>query len=165
VAAPSYHDHNWGVWRRVTWDWGFARAGDLSILYGGVRRDADADAVAAEIARGGRFLFVVDSLGLRGVLPIREIEYEWAGPRAGHGAAAGAELRPIGFVLRADRGADSLSLRVTVDHLRVTPREEDDAYFHQMRGRTEVRGQLLGDPVAEDGSGFFETWTRDGDGS
>ncbi|HUU58120.1 MAG TPA: hypothetical protein VMZ50_01140, partial [Phycisphaerae bacterium] len=159
VAAPSYHDHNWGVWRRVTWDWGFARAGDLSILYGGVRRDADADAVAAEIARGGRFLFVVDSLGLRGVLPIREIEYEWSGPRAGQGAAAGAELRPTGFVLRAVRGSDSLSLRVSVDHLRITPREEDGANFHQMRGRVEVGGQLLSAPVAEDGSGFFETWT------
>ena len=171
AEAPSYHDHNWGVWRRVTWDWGFARAGDLSILYGGVRRDADADAdetaAAAEIARGGRFLFVVDSLGLRGVLPIREIAYEWAGPEAGQGAAEGAEphrtgarLRPTGFLLRADRGSDSLTLRVSVDHLRVTPREEDDAYFHQMRGRAEVRGQLLGHPVAEDGSGFFETWTR-----
>ena len=164
--APSYHDHNWGVWRRVTWDWGFARAGDLSILYGGVRRTADADAdqasAAAEIARGGRFMFVVDSLGLRGVLPIREIEYEWAGQGAAAGAdphRSGGELRPTGFVLHADRGADSLTLRVSVDHLRVTPREEDDAYFHQMRGTAEVRGQLLGDLVAEDGSGFFETWT------
>jgi hypothetical protein len=54
---------------------------------------------------------------------------------------------------------------VSVDHLRVTPREEDDAYFHQMRGTAEVRGKLLGDPVAEDGSGFFETWTRDSSGS
>ena len=158
--APSYHDHNWGVWRQVTWDWGFARAGDLSILYGGVRRDADADAdaaaAAAEIARGGRFLFVVDSLGLRGVLPIREIAYEWAEGES----SPGPGVRPTGFLLRADRGSDSLTLRVTVDHLRVTPREEDDAYFHQMRGRAEVQGQLLGAPVAEDGSGFFETWTR-----
>ena len=164
--APSYHDHNWGVWRRVTWDWGFARAGDLSILYGGVRRNVDADAnaasAAAEISRGGRFMFVVDSLGLRGVLPIREIEYEWAGQGAAAGAdphRTGSELRPTGFVLHADRGADSLTLRVSVDHLRVTPREEDDAYFHQMRGTAEVRGKLLGDLVAEDGSGFFETWT------
>jgi hypothetical protein len=62
-------------------------------------------------------------------------------------------------VLRADRGSDSLSLRVSVDHLRITPREEDGANFHQMRGTAEVSGQLLGGPVDEDGSGFFETWT------
>ena len=157
VAAPSYHDHNWGVWRRVTWDWGFARAGDLTILYGGVRRDADAGSGSAgpSIALGGRFLFAVDSLGLRGVLPIREIEYEWAEDES----ESGPGLRPTGFVLRADRGSDSLSLRVSVDHLRITPREEDGANFHQMRGTAEVSGQLLGGPVDEDGSGFFETWT------
>ena len=26
-AAQAYHDHNWGVWRGVTWDWGASRAG------------------------------------------------------------------------------------------------------------------------------------------
>lgn len=147
-GAVSYHDHNWGVWRRVTWDWGSARAGDLSILYGGVERDE---------AGGGRFLFVVDSLGLRGVLPIRDIEYEWADGRTG----AHGPRRPSGFRLLAARGADSLAMRVSVEHLRTTPREEDGAYFHQMRGAAEVRGSLLGEPVNETGAGFFETWTRD----
>jgi len=156
--APSYHDHNWGVWRQVTWDWGVARAGDLSILYGGVRRAGDdAEASLADAVQGGRFLFVVDSLGLRGVLPIREIAYEWSESEA----AAAPARRPTGFLLRADRGPDSLALRVSVDHLRITPRAEDDAFFHQMRGRAEVRGRLLGRPVSEQGSGFFETWTRE----
>ena len=145
--AISYHDHNWGVWRRVTWDWGSARAGDLSILYGGVERDD---------AGGGRFLFVVDSLGLRGVLPIRELEYEWAEGRNG----SRGPRQPIGFRLLAARSSDSLAMRVSVEHLRTTPREEDGAYFHQMRGIADVRGSLLGEPVNESGSGFFETWTR-----
>ncbi len=152
VDAASYHDHNWGVWRRVTWDWGFARAGDLSILYGGVKRDETG---------GGRFLFVVDSLGLRGVLPIREIAYEWSEREVATGGHEG--LLPTGFRLRADRGDDSLAIRVTVDHLRTTPREEDGAFFHQMRGPAIVRGHLLNEPVEEAGSGFFETWTRDGE--
>ena len=150
--AASYHDHNWGVWRRVTWDWGFARAGDLSILYGGVERDETG---------GGRFLFVVDSLGLRGVLPIREIEYRWSHREDGTGA--GVDLRPEGFRLRADRGDDSLTISVSVDHLRTTPREEDGAFFHQMRGPATVRGRLLEESVDEIGSGFFETWTREGE--
>src|SRR4029079_12918791 len=29
---PAYHDHNWGVWRDVTWEWGAARGAGLSIL-------------------------------------------------------------------------------------------------------------------------------------
>jgi len=147
-GAVSYHDHNWGVWRNVTWDWGSARAGDLSILYGGVERGA---------AGGGRFLFVVDSLGLRGVLPIRDIEYEWSDA----GTYPDGGRRPSGFRLRAARGADSLGLRVSVEHVRTTPREEDGAYFHQMRGVAEVSGSLLDEPVNESGTGFFETWTRD----
>ena len=35
-GAQSYHDHNWGVWRGVTWDWGAARAGQYTFLYGRV---------------------------------------------------------------------------------------------------------------------------------
>ena len=34
--APAYHDHNWGVWRAVTWEWGAGTGHDLSLLYGGV---------------------------------------------------------------------------------------------------------------------------------
>ena len=36
AGAPAYHDHNWGVWRDVTWEWGAARGATLSLLYGGV---------------------------------------------------------------------------------------------------------------------------------
>jgi len=31
-----------------------------------------------------------------------------------------------------------------------------------MRGEIEVEGALLGEPVQETGSGFFETWLRAG---
>ena len=33
-GAQSYHDHNYGTWRGVTWDWGAARAGSYTLLYG-----------------------------------------------------------------------------------------------------------------------------------
>lgn len=149
-TAPAYHDHNWGIWRRVTWDWGVTRAGDLSILHGGVRRDADAsDESDPESLAGERFLFAVDSLGLRAVLPIRDIEYRW------HEHTGS----PAGFVLTAGRGADSLVLRVDVDHLRSTRREEDGYVFHQMRGSAGVEGSLLGAGVRSAGAGFYETWT------
>ncbi|HET9013537.1 MAG TPA: hypothetical protein VFN38_17060 [Gemmatimonadaceae bacterium] len=35
-AVQAYHDHNWGVWRGVTWEWGAARAGAYTLLYGRV---------------------------------------------------------------------------------------------------------------------------------
>jgi hypothetical protein len=32
----GYHDHNWGFWEGVRWQWGQAAHGDLSIVYGRV---------------------------------------------------------------------------------------------------------------------------------
>jgi hypothetical protein len=32
TAAQGYHDHNWGVWRDVEWEWGSARLGEYSVL-------------------------------------------------------------------------------------------------------------------------------------
>ena len=39
VSLPSgtgYHDHNWGFWQGVSWQWGQAQQGDLSVIYGRV---------------------------------------------------------------------------------------------------------------------------------
>ncbi len=32
----GYHDHNWGFWEGVSWQWGQGQSGDLSLLYGRV---------------------------------------------------------------------------------------------------------------------------------
>ena len=32
-GGVGYHDHNWGFWRGVSWQWGQAQQGDLSLLY------------------------------------------------------------------------------------------------------------------------------------
>jgi hypothetical protein len=45
-GGVGYHDHNWGFWRGVSWQWGQAQQGDLSLLYGRVfppREAADPD--------------------------------------------------------------------------------------------------------------------------
>jgi hypothetical protein len=35
-GGTGYHDHNWGFWEGVSWQWGQAQSGDLSLLYGRV---------------------------------------------------------------------------------------------------------------------------------
>ncbi len=35
-GAAGYHDHNWGFWEDVRWQWGQVAAGDVSIVYGRV---------------------------------------------------------------------------------------------------------------------------------
>jgi hypothetical protein len=66
--AQAYHDHNWGVWRGVTWDWGASRAGPYTILYG---RVTTADAKREQPL----FVYVVDSLGFRAVMRPATISY------------------------------------------------------------------------------------------
>ncbi len=46
--GAGYHDHNWGFWQGVSWQWGQAQQGDLSLLYGRVfppREAADPDRI------------------------------------------------------------------------------------------------------------------------
>ena len=39
--AAGYHDHNWGFWEGVSWQWGQVAHDDLSIVYGRVFPPAD----------------------------------------------------------------------------------------------------------------------------
>jgi len=41
-GGTAYHDHNWGFWDGVSWQWGQVQHGDLSFVYGRVRPPADA---------------------------------------------------------------------------------------------------------------------------
>jgi hypothetical protein len=41
-GATGYHDHNWGFWRGVSWQWGQVSHEGYSFLYGRVRPPADA---------------------------------------------------------------------------------------------------------------------------
>jgi hypothetical protein len=41
-GALGYHDHNWGFWRGVSWQWGQVTHEGYSFLYGRVRPPADA---------------------------------------------------------------------------------------------------------------------------
>ncbi len=36
AGGSGYHDHNWGFWQGVSWQWGQVQQGDLSVLYGRV---------------------------------------------------------------------------------------------------------------------------------
>jgi len=40
-GGVGYHDHNWGFWEGVTWQWGQVAHDDLSVLYGKIQPPAD----------------------------------------------------------------------------------------------------------------------------
>jgi hypothetical protein len=147
-GVPAYHDHNWGVWRDVTWEWGAARGATLSLLYGGV--------YAAGAVTSPFFLTLVDSLGVRQVLRFGRIEYRGGRPAEG---APGA-VAPTGFSLVGTRGGDSVTLTVRVDHALATEMAASTfrRLFFQMRGRFTLRGRVAGTAVSDSGQGFFETY-------
>ena len=58
-GGVGYHDHNWGFWEGVTWQWGQVAHNDLSVLYG--RIQPPADVAAAERIPG--FLAVLGPEG------------------------------------------------------------------------------------------------------
>ena len=147
--VPAYHDHNWGVWRDVTWEWGAARGERLNLLYGGVYGPERSTASPF-------FLALVDSLGVRRVFRFGKIGY--AGSRAADGVP-GARA-PERFTLTGTWEADTVNLSVEVEHALATEMSAASfrRLFLQMRGRFELSGRVTGESLRERGRGFFETY-------
>jgi len=165
-GAQSYHDHNWGVWRGVTWDWGASRAGQYTFLYGRVY-PADTSASIPPV-----LVYLVDSLGFRAVFRPKEVSYE-----DNRVVTVGAaQLRvPSRASFQDVRGSDTLRIDITVDDAIATdtrPRplsteaergdplgsEKKRPYFIQMKGTARISGRLDGQPLTGTGTGFFETY-------
>lgn len=161
-GAQSYHDHNWGVWKGVTWEWGASRAGAFTLLYGRVQ-PAD-----STLSTQPLFVYVTDSLGFVGLFRPREVVYEDGRViRVG-----GRELRVPSRGSMVDvRGDDTLRIELTVEDATATDtrtniergdakasRALDRPYFVQMKGLMRISGRIAGRPLSGQGSGFFETY-------
>ena len=158
-GVQAYHDHNWGVWRGVSWEWGAARAGPFAILYGRVEPP---DSVAASQPL---FVYVVDSLGFLRVFRPRAVSYV-DGP-----AVKGVRVPRTAELFDA-RGDDTLRVLLSVEDATVTDTrrpliERGDymnarriarPFFIQMKGRARLEGRIGGKLVGAEGYGFFETY-------
>ena len=164
-AAQSYHDHNWGVWKGVTWEWGASRAGQYCVLYGRVHTP-DSTASVPPI-----LVYLVDSLGFRAVFRPRVISYE-----DGRTARAGSSTIavPERAVLFDERNGDTLRIELSIEDAIATDTrtqrrevlgtaeraasEMKTPYFIQMKGTARVSGRLGGERMDGSGTGFFETF-------
>lgn len=161
-AAQSYHDHNWGVWSGVTWEWGAARAGDFTILYGRVNPPDRLDAASP------LFLFLVDSLGFRSLFRPATVTYTEGRTTTVEGRTVRVPARAI---LADARGRDTLRVELEIEDATATDmrrsaveRGEPGAalmrtpYFVQMKGLARLSGRVGGQVVRGEGRGFFETY-------
>jgi hypothetical protein len=160
--VPAYHDHNWGVWRDVTWEWGAAQGSRLAVLYGGVYGPERGESAEAGSVRSPFFLAVVDSFGVKQVLRFDRIEYQGANRLPG----ANSLTSPRRFQLIATRERDTVRLDVEVQDALGTVMKASSLRrgFLQMRGRFTLNGRLLGETVSDSGMGFFETYVPGGAG-
>lgn len=162
-GAQGYHDHNWGVWQGVTWEWGAARAGSFTFLYGRVNVPDTVD------SRPPLFLYLVDSLGFRALMRPDSIRYDDSRTIL----VDGREVKvPARAVMSDVRGADTLIVELEVQDATGTDtrtpliergetlsaRAIERPYFIQMKGIARLRGRIAGEVVDGDGFGFFETY-------
>ncbi|HVD62627.1 MAG TPA: hypothetical protein VNC11_17260 [Gemmatimonadaceae bacterium] len=157
TGAQAYHDHNWGVWRGVTWDWGAARAGSYTILYG---------RVVGPARQGGNtplLVYLVDSLGFRAVFRPAKVSYEDRRQITVDGRTLDVPSRATFSDIR-----DADTLRVTLDiedAIGADTRKNPSAlstvalpFFIQMKGTATISGRVDGTPLSGTGTGFFETY-------
>jgi hypothetical protein len=161
--VQAYHDHNWGVWRGVTWEWGAARAGPYTFLYGRVE-PPDSVSSAQPL-----FVYLVDSAGFLALFRPREVRYVDGRTTLVDGRA----IRTPSTAEMVDvRGGDTLRLSLTIEdatasdtRIGMAERGEGLAargltrpYFVQMKGTATISGRIRGTPLAGTGAGFFETY-------
>ena len=162
-GVQAYHDHNWGVWRGVSWEWGATRAGVYTLLYGRVEQPDSVSAVTP------LFVYLVDSSGFLGVFRPRDIRYVDGRTTR---VAGGTIRTPSTAELVDIRGEDTLRLTLAMEDATATDtrsalvergegldaRHLPRPYFVQMKGRATIAGRIRGTPLAGTGAGFFETY-------
>jgi hypothetical protein len=147
AGGVGYHDHNWGFWEGVSWQWGQVAGDGLSLLYGRIRPPAD----AADADRIPGFLVALGPdgpLGFATDVAIEEIDHPLSG-------------RPQSIVVEAD--GDSLRVRLDLSVLDTTDTTSgawlgSTGEFLQMQAAYRVTGFLEGRTIDFTATGAAETF-------
>ena len=141
--ASGYHDHNWGFWEGVRWQWGQVAHGDVSVVYGRVFPPSE----VADPARIPGFLAVLGPDGPLGFSSSVTIDDATEGR----------------IDVRATRGVD-LQLTLTVDETVRTAMAmtnlpgRQPLNFFQLGGVYRVKGNVAGRDIDFTARGSAETF-------
>jgi hypothetical protein len=146
--GSAYHDHNWGFWDGVSWQWGQVQNAGLSFVYGRVRPPA----AAADPAHLPGFLGV---LGPDGPLAFStDATIEETNVPGG--------TRPSRIVVRASGDAFNAELTLDVEQTAITPGRGGGIGgrldFLQMRALYTVHATIGGRAIAFAAPGSAETF-------
>ena len=146
-GGRGYHDHNWGFWQDVSWQWGQAQQGDLSVIYGRVfppRDAADPDTIPGFVG----VLGPDGPLGYSTDVHITESNDERGQPKT-------IAIRARGSALDLDLRFDVASAVTT--HMAQGPLA-NGIDFLQMRGQYTVSGRAGSREIKFTASGAAETF-------
>jgi hypothetical protein len=149
-GGTGYHDHNWGFWEGVRWQWGQVQGGGLAFVYGRVYPPND----AADSNRLPGFLVALGEAGPVGYATDVTIQETNAASRT----------EPDRVVVTGRAESLMLTLDIDVDHVTTTrmPRESfgGGMEFLQLRGMYRVSGHVGGRAVDFTAPGSAETFRR-----
>ena len=147
-GGTGYHDHNWGFWEGVSWQWGQVQHEGLSILYGRVFPPAD----AADASRVPGFMMVLGPDGALGQATRVTID-ETIEPTLD---------KPSRIIIRGNSPSLDLQLEVEVESAIRTPWRSGPLAnrldFLQMRGRYRVTGKAADRTLDFTAPGAAETF-------
>lgn len=147
AGGTGYHDHNWGFWKDVSWQWGQVQHGDVSFLYGRVFPPRE----AADPERMPGFMGALGPDGPMGyATDVRIVETDQA------------DGRPRTVRVRARGTALDLTLRFDVGSVETTRMAQgplaNAVDFLQMRGTYTVEGRAGGRDLSFTAPGAAETF-------
>jgi len=150
IAGTGYHDHNWGFWQGVSWQWGQVQHEGLSLLYGRVFPPPD----AADPERMPGFVGVLGPDGPLGYATNVDIT-----------ETNDAKGQPTAITVRARGTALDVTLQFDVASA-VTNRMAQGPLanginFLQLQGRYTVTGRAAGRTLDFSAPGAAETFRGD----
>jgi hypothetical protein len=135
-GGTGYHDHNWGFWKGVTWQWGQVADEDLSIVYGRIRPPA----AAADPERVPGLLVALGPSGPLGFSTNARIT-ETDDPEAGRPRRIEVRARGRSLDLVLDLEVES-AVQTRLGGGRMAPDGATAPEFLQMRAACRVRGRV-----------------------
>jgi hypothetical protein len=147
LDGTGYHDHNWGFWKGVSWQWGQAQHDGLSIVYGRVFPPEE----AADRDRLPGFVGVLGPDGPLGFATNVTIE-----------ETNSSDGRPTAITVRALGTGLDLTLRFDVASAVTTKMSQgplaNDVNFLQLQGRYTASGRAAGRSLDFTAPGAAETF-------
>ncbi len=146
-GGAGYHDHNWGFWDGVSWQWGQVQGDGLSFVYGRVHPPAD----VADASRIPGFLMAIGPDGPVGYATnVRIEEVNEAGTN-----------RPKQILVRARGASLELSMDLAVVQTTVTGQHQrfgGRMDFLQLRAQFHITGRVAGRTIDVHAPGSAETF-------